>query len=365
MMKDVLNTKLMFKLRNALRAAIKEAGKSVRPYWVAKVNQRSRSVPSTPFSAIWRALKERLEVPQLKHINEQRENRFIAGSYTNFSGSLKYHLFIPSNYHAGMPLLVMLHGCNQDAEVFATGTRMNLHAEQLGFVVLYPAQSKLANVNKCWNWYKPINQYRDMGEPAVIAGMTKKIINKYKINPHKVYIAGLSAGAAMAYIVGSVYSDIYAAIGVHSGLLYRGINNMFSALAAMKTGSEQIAKIEELQNKNTDNDHHHTTNLAGTQPLIIFHGDSDQVVDAQNATDLMAYHRQKNLLNEQYHKQTSTHDSHTRTTYQNKKGENLAEQWIIHGAGHAWSGGSRDGNFTDENGPDASLEMARFFIGVN
>jgi poly(hydroxyalkanoate) depolymerase family esterase len=237
-----------------------------------------------------------------------------------------------------------------------------LYAEQFGFLVLYPAQSNLANVNKCWNWYKPINQYRNMGEPAIIAGMTQKIISKYKINSNKVYIAGLSAGAAMAYIVGSLYSDMYAAIGVHSGLLYRGINNMFSALAAMKTGSEKIGNIEELQNDVASGASSNLAKQRVPQPLIIFHGDNDSVVHAQNAADLMAWHQQKNAFTQQHYEESSTPYSHTRTTYQNAKGQRLAEQWIIHGAGHAWSGGSVEGNFTDANGPDASREMVRFFM---
>ena len=364
-MKKILNTKLIAKLKDDLTDVIKRAKKVGRRLLFEKLNQQKRLVRAKPLSDHWEALMERFVVAGLQRgndLDESRKNSFRVGSYTNFAGCLKYHLFIPSNYRAGMPLLVMLHGCNQDAEIFATGTRMNLHAEQLGFLVLYPAQSNLANVNKCWNWYKPINQYRNMGEPAVIAGMTQKIINKYKINSEKVYIAGLSAGAAMAYIVGSLYSDIYAAIGVHSGLLYRGINNMFSALAAMKTGSEKIGNIEELQVESDGDNTPQKTDQRGPQPLIIFHGDNDSVVHAQNAADLMAWHQQKNSFKKQHYNESSTPYSHTRTTYQNDKGEKLAEQWIIHGAGHAWSGGSAEGNFTDANGPDASREMVRFFM---
>ena len=319
MMKKMFNNRLIFRLKNTLQDALKKRF----------VSSRSKR-------------KSDMVTPGV--------SRFLTGSYTDFSGSLRYHLFLPSNYHPGMPLLVMLHGCKQDAEMFATGTRMNKHAEQLGFAVLYPSQSRLANVHKCWNWYKYINQHRDMGEPAVIAGMTRNVMQTYQINPQKVYIAGLSAGAAMAYIVGSAYPDIYAAIGVHSGLLYRGINNMFSALALMKNGAEQVGQQEELNPSRE------------AQPLIIFHGDNDEVVHAQNAADLMAYHQKQNSLTEHQFQETSTPYSHTRTTYQNEQGKNLAEQWIIHGAGHAWSGGSAEGNFTDANGPDASLEMVRFFM---
>jgi len=289
------------------------------------------------------------------------QNNFIAGSCMHINGSLKYHVFTPTNYAAGMPLLVMLHGCKQDAEMFATGTRMNQLAEEFGFVVLYPTQSRMANPNQCWNWYQSINQHRNMGEPSVIADMTRDIIETYKINPHKVFIAGLSAGGAMAYIVGSQYPELYAGIGVHSGLLYRGINNMFTAMAAMKTGTEQIGKIEELQDQFMEYANGQHTVPHAEQPLIVFHGDNDLVVDAQNALDLMAYHHQENSFEERQ-EESSNHYGYTRTSYQNEQGASLAEQWIIHGAGHAWSGGNEEGNFADANGPDASAEMVRFFM---
>lgn len=329
-----------------------------------KLEQRKRQ-PLLPLSVMWKRLVGKLAATQLKRVVNMRESsdsQFIEGSYANFSGTLKYHLFIPKGFRAGMPLLVMLHGCNQDAETFATGTRMNDHAENLGFMVLYPDQSGFSNMNKCWNWYQSINQYRNMGEPAVIAGMTQEIMATYQIDPHKVYIAGMSAGAAMAYIVGRVYSDIYAAIGVHSGLLYRGINNVFSALAAMKTGSGQMPNSEELREDKSTTTGEPNTVARHDQPLIIFHGDQDTTVDLQNAVDLMAYHHQNNQFKEHHYEETSDHYDHTRTTYQNKQGKNLAEQWIIHGAGHNWSGGNTEGNFTDANGPDASLEMMRFFM---
>lgn len=366
MMKEISNTRLIFGAKSALAAAMTRTSSTIWQLLSAKLDQCTRqSSAIKPLAALWKKLVGKLAAAQRRpqvNLRELGEHQFIAGSYANFSGSLKYHLFIPKNFHAGMPLLVMLHGCSQDAEIFATGTRMNLHAEQLGFVVLYPAQSGLSNMNKCWNWYQSINQHRDRGEPAVIAGMTQEMMATYQIDPHKVYIAGMSAGAAMAYIVGSVYPDMYAAIGVHSGLLYRGINNMFSALAAMKTGSGQIAKIEELRNDSPATTSQPTDESRHAQPLIIFHGDQDVVVDPQNALDLMAYHHQDNLLQEQQYEETSAHYDHTRTTYHNEQGSNLAEQWIIHGAGHAWSGGDTEGSFTDANGPDASLEMMRFFM---
>ena len=359
-MKKIFSLRLIVRLKNRLLKAIDGLKKPGPKLASRNTDQPDGHQHAAPLRALWKNFTEKLLVRQRRRSDDlttKADNRFIAGRYSDLAGSLNYRLFVPSTCHDGMPLLVMLHGCSQDPEIFATGTRMNLHAEQLGFLVLYPAQSRLANPNRCWNWFQPLNQYRNMGEPALIAGMTKRIIAEYNIDSHKVYIAGLSAGAAMAYIVGSVYADIYAAIGVHSGLLYRGITNLFSAMAAMKSGTDQSAKPDDattdLQDEITSRD---------TQPLIVFHGDQDKVVNAQNALDLIAYHHQKKSVREHHENDSSPPYSHTRRTFKNERGENLGEQWMIHGAGHAWSGGSIEGSYTDANGPDASREMIRFFL---
>lgn len=352
-MKQNFSAKLFLKLKGAMTAAIN------------KISRPNTDGPELEFADAWKGLRAKFApAPQQRESGAPvtGADNFIAGSYTHLCGSLKYHVFVPSNYHADMPLMVMLHGCAQDAEIFAAGTGMNELARQLGFVVLYPTQSRMANTNQCWNWFKSGNQHRDMGEPAVIADLTREIMETYQINPDKVFIAGLSAGGAMAYIVGSQYPELYAAIGVHSGLLYRGITNMFSAMAAMKTGSEQVGQIEELQTQFMDYAMSQAPVSQTAVPLIVFHGDNDLVVDAQNAADLMAYHHQQSSFEQRQDKESAQPYSYTRTTYQNEQGENLAEQWIIHGAGHAWSGGCEEGSFADANGPDASAEMMRFFM---
>ena len=269
---------------------------------------------------------------------------FIAGSHTNDAGTRDYKLYVPASYTDGpAPLVVMLHGCTQDPDDFAAGTGMNVLAEEVGCLVLYPAQSKSANPSRCWNWFNAVDQRRDEGEPSLIAGMTQAIMDTYSIDASQVYVAGLSAGGAMATIMGTLYPDLYAAVGVHSGLPFASANDLSSALAAMKGDFQR-------------------RHQAGKPiPIIVFHGDQDKTVHPANGDQLMVHARDNTdaMAVEPGH----VPDGHafTRTTHKRADGKVHAEHWVIHGAGHAWSGGSAHGSYTDGKGPDASREMLRFF----
>lgn len=277
----------------------------------------------------------------------ERESTFVSGHFADTVGARPYKLFIPSGAEPGQPLIVMLHGCTQSADDFAAGTRMNALAKAQGCLVLYPEQIASANMQRCWNWYGKGNQQRDEGEAALIARMTHAVIQEHAIDPARVYVAGLSAGGAAAAILGSVYPDVYAAIGVHSGLACGAATDMQSAFAAMRSGNSGALR-----------------NAGGRViPAIVFHGDRDATVHPRNADAVAAQVTAlRELRTESRTGQVPGGHVFTRTISYDPAGVAVLEQWVIHGADHAWSGGSREGSFTDPLGPDASKEMLRFFL---
>ena len=272
--------------------------------------------------------------------------RFIDASHTNAAGTRSYKLYVPSTYTgtAAVPLVVMLHGCTQNPLDFASGTQMNQLAEEMQYLVVYPAQSQQANAQRCWNWFSAVDQTRDQGEPSIIAGITRDVMASHNVDASRVYVAGLSAGGAMATIMGTLYPDLYAAVGVHSGLPFASAHDLPSALAAMK------GKFGRPQEPGQ------------SIPIIVFHGDRDTTVHPANGDELIArgmHHAARETVIEPG--RVPDGHAYTRTVHKHPDGTPHAEQWLIHGAGHAWSGGSADGSYTDGKGPDASREMMRFF----
>ena len=276
--------------------------------------------------------------------------RFIEGTYSNPAGSRAYKLFIPSRYQERpLPLVVMLHGCTQSPDDFAAGTRMNFIAEEQNCFVVYPAQPSRANPAKCWNWFRTADQQRGSGEPSLIAGITRQIMESYLVDRKRVYVAGLSAGAAAAAIMGATYSDLYAAIGIHSGLACGVATDLPSALAAMKQGSPPDHKII----------------LGDRQPVptIVFHGDRDTTVHPNNGGQILEQSVRTMATQKKVHRgHVPGGHTYTRTVLSDASGRKMLEHWNIHGAGHAWSGGSPAGSYTDPAGPDASQEMLGFFL---
>ncbi len=286
------------------------------------------------------------------------KGRFIAGSHTNRAGTRAYKLYIPSSYTGeateALPMIVMLHGCKQNPDDFAAGTQMNRVAEENNCFVLYPGQAQNANGSNCWNWFKSGDQQRDAGEPSIIADMTREILRSHKIDPRRVYIAGLSAGGAMATVMANSYPELYAAVGIHSGLPHGAAHDMPSAFAAMRGGAAALKSGQAV-------------------PVIVFHGDRDHTVHPRNGDQALAQcvadgapkasrADQRGRPQVKVEKGTVPNGhAYTRVIRQDDDGRAIAEQWTIHGAGHAWSGGSRKGSYTDPKGPNAAQEMVRFF----
>ncbi len=284
---------------------------------------------------------------------------FLKGTLKSSQGSHDYRLYIPSNYAQAVeqgltvPLIVMLHGCTQSPEDFAVGTRMNELAEAHQCLIVYPSQPASANQNRCWNWFQPTHQQQGQGEPAWLAALTQDIIKNYAVDASKVYIAGLSAGAAMAVIMAETYPEMYTAVGVHSGLAYRSASDLPSAMLAMHKGGAAD-----------------TNDVTNSQfvPMIVFHGDQDHTVSIRNGEHVFEQAKQRlqtqktPLTTQQYKPVSAQNCRSTQLQICDNKGVSQLEYWKIHGAGHSWAGGSSAGSYTDPKGPDASKEMLRFFL---
>ena len=273
--------------------------------------------------------------------------RFEERTYASAAGSRNYKVYVPSGYKGQpLPVVTMLHGCTQNPDDFAAGTRMNELAEEQTLLVVYPRQPQSANAQKCWNWFDAENQRRDGGEASLIAGLVREVVGEFSADASRVYVAGLSAGGAAAANLAQTHPDVFAAVGVHSGLACGAAKDMPSAFAAMARGGAFSAK-----------------GAGATVPTIVFHGDADRTVNPVNAEQVVAQAKPDASLTEvEMRGQTPDGMTYTRTVRLDVASREVVEQWTLHGAGHAWSGGSLDGSFTDPRGPDASREMIRFFL---
>ncbi len=303
------------------------------------------------------------------HGQAQAPGSFQRHEFSNHAGTRAYKLYVPAQASAAArPLLVMLHGCTQSADDFATGTRMNQLAEKHGCLVLYPEQAAHANSSRCWNWFKQQDQLRDAGEPALLAGMVQAVAARHGADEGRIFVAGLSAGAAMAVVLGQTYPDVFAGVGAHSGLPYGSAHDVPSALAAMKGGRSGLPGLKTQPGR------------AGAPrrqaphavPTIVFHGDRDHTVQHSNGAQIVkqAQDAYRAAAGEEVWS-PSTHAGiatggrrYSRALLANRQGQVHIEFWSVHGAGHAWSGGDLSGSYTDASGPDASAEMLRFFMAL-
>ena len=267
-----------------------------------------------------------------------------------------YRLFVPEGGGTALrPLVVMLHGCQQTPDDFARGTRMEAVAAEHGVCVAWPAQTARANRGRCWNWFRPDHQEAGKGEPAAIAAITRDVMERHPIDPRRVYVAGLSAGGAMAVIAAATYPELFAAVGVHSGLAYRAAHSVASALLAMKGASSDVFFLR-------------PGTVSLTAPVIIFHGNADDTVHPRNGEALLAQwlacRPWSTVAGARLQDESGERSGrrYERRFIEDGAGRPVLEHWAVDGLGHAWSGGNPAGSFADAAGPDASREMLRFFL---
>jgi len=279
--------------------------------------------------------------------------QFLSLSYANAQARRRYKLYIPSSKgREPAPLVVMLHGCKQTPDDFAAGTRMNELAEREGFLVAYPAQTARDNGANCWNWFDAKQQNRDGIEPALLAGMVRDIGKSHALDPSRIFVAGLSAGASMAVILGATYPELFAGVAAHSGLPMGAAHDVISAFSAMQGAGDSPSSD--------------TPRLP--VPTIVFHGDADQTVARSNGAGIIDQalqgYAESDLPLRKLQRLTGAVGGRkfTTTGYANAGGRNRVEEWVVHGGAHAWFGGSADGSYTDESGPNASAEIVRFFL---
>ncbi|MEA2295526.1 MAG: hypothetical protein QOE86_3165 [Solirubrobacteraceae bacterium] len=289
----------------------------------------------------------------------------FSGTFTTSSGSLTYQGYVPSTYKPGtaVPLVVALHGCTETADVFRQLTRWDELAQAKGFIVVFPQQSKDANSMSCWNFFQAAHMSRDAGEPAAIAGVTRWVQQHYTIDAHRTFVTGLSAGGAMSSVMAATYPDLYAAAGIGSGCEYAA-----TATCAGYKSADPLSAGQQAYKA--------MGRYARPMPVILFEGDQDTTVPPVNAQQLVQqWQYTDDLADDGAHNgsipvqptnvtQGSVPGGHSYTVTEYSDGQNkeLLQSWLVHGMGHAWSGGCSCEPYADPAGPDETGAMYAFFM---
>jgi poly(hydroxyalkanoate) depolymerase family esterase len=269
-----------------------------------------------------------------------------------------------------VPLVCMLHGCTQDAASFAVATQMNEAADRHGFVAVYPQQERGDNQQRCWNWFLPEHQARGAGEPASIAAVIRQVAGTttpWTIDSRRIFVAGLSAGGAMAAILAATHPDLFAAIAVHSGLAYRSATSLNGAFTAMARGGEDAIRLGRAA-------HATMGRLARPVPSIVVHGLDDRTVAPVNAEQVLQQSMTANRLAAprigqfDFSRPSATErgevdggHAYVRSRWMDPRGALMHELLSVDGLGHAWSGGAPHASYADARGPDATEAIWRFF----
>ena len=290
---------------------------------------------------------------------EADSSQWLSSRFEHNNSTLRFKIYVPSGY-AGQPLpmIVMLHGAQQNPDDFAAGTQMNAAAEAQGYIVVYPEQSESANALRCWNWFRPADRRLESGEAAMVAALTREVMSLYNVDTARVYVAGMSAGGAMAVNLAVTHPDLYAAAAIHSGVAFGVADEPLSALCAMNDGLGRVRLPVRLSNGVPQR----------AVPLIVFHGDADDIVHPRNCDQISAMSRllagtEADTLPPRLIQMENVETGHayTRHVFHDHAGVSIGEQWLVHGLGHAWSGGNPEGTHTDVRGPQATQEIIRFF----
>ena len=280
---------------------------------------------------------------------------FRTDTFANPLGSRDFKLYVPSTYLGdAMPLIVMLHGCKQGPDDFAVGTRMNAMAERHGFLVAYPCQTYRSNGANCWNWYEAGEQRRGGQEPSLIAGIVTAIGRRWAVQHDRVFVAGLSAGASMAVIMGQTYPELFAGVAAHSGLPRGAAQDMRGAFAAMRGGCSAKGRLPYAR-------------TGKPVRTLVLHGDADRTVEVVNGCAITrqvvaAFRQAKRPLLARETSAAATSAATSITDYVQASGRVMVRECIVPGGSHAWFGGSPEGSFTDAAALDASAEVVRFFL---
>jgi poly(hydroxyalkanoate) depolymerase family esterase len=268
-----------------------------------------------------------------------------------------YFLYIPATVgrRDRVPLVVMLHGCSQDAQTFAQGSRMNELADEHRFLVLYPQQSLRANAWRCWNWFEP-RTADGAGEAAAIAALVHEIARRYPVDGSRVYVVGISAGGAMTAILALCYGALFAACAIVAGMMYRAADSALAGARAMRNGAP--VSPESMADEAASR----LSRKMRFVPALVIHGTQDSVVHPRNAEQTVRQFRRfaellgtppEPLTDAEEQRISSEGRSYRQRDY-GRGGQPLLRSILIEGLGHAWSGGDERFQFNDSAQPDAS-----------